>query len=376
MLRWRILLRFSSRGDTSTDKPQSALPWYEGTLLWGAISVAATLIATYVGYATRDIMWILVAAWPFCALVALALARAIGRFRLMLTLAGSLLAAAGLFGISKYLPPPTDTDIPTQIRQGFQSLKSQAAKQLDGHAQGVSDPKIDRSGKTGKPPTAPDLPLTFKPSPLLTEARRQRISETIRDFRHYLMSVGFTIPDQVPPIGVSKSSTIFGMSPGVRPAMPEDYNMILSAKDADDEAKIRSAYSLYVFQGLFGWIRLWPDLAKNAGKNVLFVAFLFSDYYTFSYSNHYVEESPKTVDRQWLNALWGIREKYGKQFADKAMYYSYKKWLPPDPQEDGTSFNKFFFLRFLSGVEVEVTDPQQYIEIQNIYAAQGLPGSS
>jgi hypothetical protein len=145
LLRWRILLRFSGEGDSQMDKPQNSLPWYEGTLLWGAIGVAVTLIATYVGFATRDIRWFLVAAWPFCALVALALAGEIARFRLLLTIAGSLFAGIILFGISRYLPPPNDTDISTQIRQGFQSLKGQTQTKQENSALTNKNGKDDQA---------------------------------------------------------------------------------------------------------------------------------------------------------------------------------------------------------------------------------------
>src|ERR1035437_6035543 len=97
ILRWRILLRSTPTKNTE-DQPTASpeLPWYEGTSLWGAIGIMITLITTYLGFATKDIRWFLVAAWPFGFWVALSIAKAISRHhRILLTIIGSL-AAAGL----------------------------------------------------------------------------------------------------------------------------------------------------------------------------------------------------------------------------------------------------------------------------------------
>jgi hypothetical protein len=152
----------------SADREEPDLPWYEGTLLWGAVGVAVTLIATYVGFATKDIRWFLFAAWPFCILVALALARAGSRrhqTRLLVVVAGSLVAAAILFGISKYLPPPSDNDISAQIREGFQSLTNrltqQATNQSGQGKEGKAAPNdLDNSGFSEQLPDQVTVLLT------------------------------------------------------------------------------------------------------------------------------------------------------------------------------------------------------------------------
>jgi hypothetical protein len=80
ILRWRILLRSTSTKNTENQPTASPeLPWYESTLLWGAFTVVIGLITTYAGFATKDIRWFLVAAWPFCCLVALPIAKAISK---------------------------------------------------------------------------------------------------------------------------------------------------------------------------------------------------------------------------------------------------------------------------------------------------------
>ena len=48
--------------------PSIRQPWYQSTLLWGAFSLAATIVFTVVAAMTKDIRWALFGAWPFAAI--------------------------------------------------------------------------------------------------------------------------------------------------------------------------------------------------------------------------------------------------------------------------------------------------------------------
>ena len=74
-----------------------ALPWYEGTLLWGSIGLCAALVLTVIAV-ERDLRWFLIPAWLFACLAAWAAFRSVQppRSAWLLIIGVSTLAAGGL----------------------------------------------------------------------------------------------------------------------------------------------------------------------------------------------------------------------------------------------------------------------------------------
>ena len=71
-----------------------------------------------------------------------------------------------------------------------------------------------------------------------------------------------------------------------------------------------------------------------------------------------------------MEALWDIREKKGKDFTDRAMYYTYKTW---DPKPIPGNFESKFLTRFLAGVWVIDNNGTSIEAVQSILARHGIP---
>jgi hypothetical protein len=124
-------------------------PFYESTLLWGALSSVIALVSVYLGFALKDIRWFLAIAWPFCVLVVVSLAKAIRRsrhehgMRLSVILLGSILSAFGLWQLTRKFPPPTNQDIGQQIDDAIKRWRPNS------QTGGTTQPSIPGNG--GKP---------------------------------------------------------------------------------------------------------------------------------------------------------------------------------------------------------------------------------
>jgi hypothetical protein len=137
----------------------SPVTWYESTLLWGALSAVVSLVSVYLGIALKDIRWFLVAAWPFCVLVAVGLVRVLRNRvgRLGIIFAVSIVSACGLWQVSRAVPPPNNQDIEKQFNA---VLTNVLTKWWSGARKGVVD-EITMNELTR--PTHP-LPQTVPPA--------------------------------------------------------------------------------------------------------------------------------------------------------------------------------------------------------------------
>jgi hypothetical protein len=112
------------------EETPASVPFYESTLLWGALSAVIALVSVYLGFALKDIRWFLAIAWPFCVLVVVSLAKAIRRgrhvhgIRLSIILLGSSLCGFGLWQLARTFPPPSNQDIGQQIDQALKKWNS------------------------------------------------------------------------------------------------------------------------------------------------------------------------------------------------------------------------------------------------------------
>ena len=188
----------------------------------------------------------------------------------------------------------------------------------------------------------PEVSLIFKDSPLLTPERKQRITNDINGLYLYLKGLGFPIEKDIPPLGVSRSNAemMGGTFPG-----PIYYRQILFPNDSlDDSDKIREVYASYVFRILFRSIG-YPLSADP--QNDMTAATVFEIYFPSSLVGRNLDKT-KWQGHDWMQALWEIRSKKGKDFTDRAMYYTYKLWDPTPAGE----FNKKFLTRFMAGVWV------------------------
>jgi hypothetical protein len=176
------------------------------------------------------------------------------------------------------------------------------------------------------------IKLIFKDSPAFTPARKTSITREMDAFRSYLSDVGFDAPNELPPLDARPGGGIgFNLS---NPGSIYDAQISIGEDILDDADKIRNVYA----QWMFKYVVFRDAMLDMQGTYQLLVrnsADVFSCYYRGSLIGANVCPSP------WLDALWEIRTKKGREFGDKLLLYTYRRWHWP-PRSENPSFNELF----------------------------------
>jgi hypothetical protein len=210
-----------------------------------------------------------------------------------------------------------------------------------------------------------EIRLTFKASPLFTPMRQIRIEREVNEYCRYLSAIGYDLPKEFPPIGTMPGKVLrrLSFSPGTIYSeyllLPEDY--------LDDPQHVRAAFSFYIFERLLN-----PNSSDLNG--FLFISeIIYSNYYLADFSN--VQPSAPRKDApgdKWISAIWDIREKHGREFANKSLFYTFKQWHIPVDNIQNESFDKYFGRRFSIGLDVEDNRQQHAGSIAKILNARGI----
>jgi hypothetical protein len=151
----------------------------------------------------------------------------------------------------------------------------------------------------------------------------------------------------------------------VTPGTVYDASMFIPGDGIDDLENITHAYSLFLFSHLLHRVDLTPEAKGFVMRSV----WIFADYYRASFVNKHSVD-PKSSSAKLETALWDIRRMYGKEFTDRAMFYTFKRWRPPLPTE--VDFDTFFTVRFLIGESVIDNMGQHDDPIRSLLKARGL----
>ena len=210
-----------------------------------------------------------------------------------------------------------------------------------------------------------ELKLIFKDSPIFTPARKQQISNEMEAFYRYLVGLGFDAPKEVPPIGISlgKGTVSTFVFPG-----PVYWQSIgIGEHSVDDPIAIRKVYANYAFRTMLrAYSHSLPDKTHR-----VFAGLVFSDYFVYSFS---IKDPPLPQDGMddWVQALWDIRKKFGQDFTDRALFFTFKAFDDPREKDAGEEFNAYFFGMFLTGAEVVDYQFQKLTSIGEILRAHRL----
>jgi hypothetical protein len=178
-----------------------------------------------------------------------------------------------------------------------------------------------------------NLKLVFSESPLFTEARKTFVATEISGIRNYLVDVGFTVPENVPPIQFSEHGGMI--------ASPSDYGytIMLTARQLDDKLAVRAAYSNYAFMSMMGVSK--TSLFEQA--NLWDAYQLFATYFTSSYSG-----TDFSRHDGWDQILWQLRNQTSQNVLDHALFYSVKLFEQVHGDAKG-NFNVYFRNHIESG---------------------------
>ena len=176
-------------------------PWYKENPFWGAIGGIFTLGLAGLGFGLnghptlgRLLLWV-VSPWGAMALWISANGTVRKRSaRIAAKVTGFIALAVLLWWGDSYIRRSAIPQEPkTQPTRNSEHTSSQL------HSPTVS-PTVPRIPKVKNN----DVVFVFKNSPLFTPARKKAIEEGIMAARYYLILIGFDVPKDVPPIGISK----------------------------------------------------------------------------------------------------------------------------------------------------------------------------
>lgn len=251
---------------------------------------------------------------------------------------GALVLALGLYSVSlehTQLAPPTsggppnrDTDLPTPATVPLS----------------VSQPSLGStrfsSSTSIQPSVIPRLEIIFKNSPLFTSERKQRIESTLNAFHAYLGKLGFKPPTTVPPIEAVPGGTALGRQGGSGSIYRAE--LLIGETNLDDMTGITLMWADHAFMAMIKPIGISNEFAFRDHT-----AWIFAAYYTLSFDGKFDQKYGRDA---WPTALWEIRTQYGQDFADRAMFYTFKTLNEPGPPPK--DFNVFLERALQSGIDV------------------------
>ena len=164
--------------------------------------------------------------------------------------------------------------------------------------------------------------LEFKDDPLLTEQARDNIQRAVDALYMHLQEVGFDPPrSNIPPIGIAYTDQGWQAVWSDGPYYGQEIR--IGRDSLNDPKVIHSAFSAHVFRGFLG-----SSEPFELGQIV------FAEYFAGSVRNAWPEVSGP--EWAWLNAILEVKDRYGKPFSDKVMFYaaqSYRDSRRTDPAE-------------------------------------------
>jgi hypothetical protein len=359
---------FCARTDYAKNRKKTdaadSVPWFERTLLWGALGAVITLMSVYLGFVLRDICWFLVATWPFCVLVLVSCARIIRTqkhqhaWRIALIVVGALVSAQVLWQTSKISPAPNNQDAPTQLTNVLKTWLSDHQRQFTPLPSEV--PETGKNGREGSKPNhaqqSGDLPkLTFSDSPIFTAKRKAHIEKEIDTFRLYLRDIGFDVSQQVFTIGV-RPGKVTGMgyeSPGAA----FDGKIFLGEEMIDDPMALWAAYARYYFSITIGHVTTKEGMSDQ-------LEMVYEIYFLESFTGKRLAN-----DSEWNAVLWELRGQFGAKTMDKALLVGLQR------REDAKHFksaNEYTANVVERGLEPHLNDVTELNSIERSFEEHGL----
>lgn len=162
----------------------------------------------------------------------------------------------------------------------------------------------------------------------------------------------------MPALGASASGTFSGIYPGGI----YDKTIYVPQDELEDSDKLLTCYSLYLFNEVFP-----PGKYREPFR--MQTVWLLADYYRWSFLGHHAINQQSKLARL-MNALWGFRQQFGRDFMDQAMFYTVERWSEPTSAD--TDFEKSFATRFFIGQSVVDNFGAQADHIRSVFVGVRL----
>jgi hypothetical protein len=299
LLRWSICLR----GALSYRDPIPQTPLLESQAFWGAIALICQFVGFYIAWVLKDFRWALYFAMPLCwwaIFIASRHIRAARLIRWLVRIVTCIAVVVVIVHVDRKFSP-----------KGEVGAREVAKQQIPPSVRVIQPTKQ----VTQPSPKIRTLKLTFTNSPALTTVRREKILDQMEAFSAYLASIGFAALEALPPIGTSRGKVqhMVFMSPG----SAYDNGIFIAEQSIDDAAAIRTAYASYYFDVTLGGFGGDVEMAGRSEKIQL--AGVYEVYFLESYIGRHIKSDSSSI-LKWVDALWDIRNTFGKEITDKALF--------------------------------------------------------
>jgi hypothetical protein len=81
--------------------------------------------------------------------------------------------------------------------------------------------------------------------------------------------------------------------------------------------------------------------------------------------------SKNLPESKWIETMWSVRQKYGKNYTDKVMGFTLRMWSTSPPGQWST-FDQFFMNKLMSGEVVMNGDPGRFNKVREIAKQHGV----
>jgi len=213
----------------------------------------------------------------------------------------------------------------------------------------------------------PQLILIFKESPLLTQARKDRIAAEMERFYVYLIQLGLDAPKEVAPIGLTKSGAFTGA--GIYPGPVYMDSISIPEKRIDDHTAAVRAYAMYCFPVILDSYN--PNRRDWEGRGTR-AAWVFERYFVASFYEQLSAIGTSDIDK-WAEALWDVRRQIGKAQTDRILSFTLKAFKDFSDDNPKEKFSRYFYNSLMAGVSVVDNEGNLIQKINNILKAKGLP---
>jgi len=205
---------------------------------------------------------------------------------------------------------------------------------------------------------------------LFTGAQKERMRREIDSIYGYLTDVGFECPKEMPPLRIG------GVAGFVIPGPVYWSSVSINAKDIEDPVAVANVYARFAFRSILHG----SDPSRWDSGDREMASWIFGEYFPHGAAGR----TPKTASADsimiWVNAIWDVRKRFGKEFADMAMLYTSKAFDDSTAADANVKrstsskedFDKYFARAFLFGESVSDNNMGNYNEVATILRKRGV----
>jgi hypothetical protein len=165
----------------------------------------------------------------------------------------------------------------------------------------------------------------------------------------------------------------YGPSPNGYAQYPAYASQLYISEDAIDMPHV---ILLIYSENLFSRMLIWPTAFNRAitgpeAQNDQEAEWIYQYYFPASYLNMRNVCDKSSPGHQWVEALWEVRSKYGREYTDGVLFYALLLW-GNIPSKYAGHFDLFFRDKLISGESVKDNPGTRHQALDEIFARHGI----